>query len=52
VPSKTKKSKKDKEKEEKEKKKTYAFLNYITSLHEILINMLALERNVLKIWHL
>jgi len=48
----TKKNKKDKEKEEKKMKKTYLFLNYITSLHKILINMLALEINVFKIWHL
>lgn len=48
-----KKNKKDNEKEEeKNKTKTYLFLNYITSLHKILINMLALERNDFKIWHL
>jgi len=51
VPSKTK-NKKDKEKEEEEKKKTHILLNYITSLHKILINMLDLERTVFKIWHL
>jgi hypothetical protein len=46
------KNKKDKEKaeEEEKKKKTYLFLNYF--LTQNINNMLALERNVFKIWHL
>ena len=42
----------EKRRRRRKRRKTYLFLNYMTFLHKISINMFTLERTGFKIWHL